>query len=256
MSAPWKSPIYVAQLLTSLAAIGAIFADGQLTHLRLYLAAIAGLAMVASFVVAAHAEAESRRTRRNLETLLRSMEPLSFIIERLSMIIRATANSRGWRWDKQENLEQETVYSFHEARSAASGRLVMSEDEFKQVWVLEEDERVQYLERRLFGGAQRDVKKADTEDVKYFNQVVGQAVSDEAEGCLLLIAMHSQPDGAHVFTFRANQGDAEREFLNLAPSRQKELDAMIPLRRYATVADDARRGFRAIKMMATSTSWR
>src|SRR5208283_4612308 len=98
MRSTLKSTVYIAQVLAGLAAIGAIFADGQVTRLRIYLATIAALAMVASLFVTAHAEAESQRTRQYLETLVLSMELRYPVIEEMSAIIKRIAEKHDWRW--------------------------------------------------------------------------------------------------------------------------------------------------------------
>jgi hypothetical protein len=241
----WKNPLYAAQILTGLTAVGAIFADGQVTRLRLYLAAIAGLSMVTSLFVAARTEGESLRARRHLETLLRSMELPSFIIERLSEIVKTVANKHGWRWIRQENFRGETVYCFQEVGGPAEGRLVVSDDEFKRLWILEEDERMRNIHERLFGASKRDVQDEVAQDNKYLDEVIRQAVSEEVVGPHW-VGINRQADGTCVFTLRQNQDDAGRRFLRIPSERRRDLLAMVPVKRYAAGADDAKLALRAL----------
>ena len=245
MRSTLKSTVYIAQVLAGLAAIGAIFADGQVTRLRLYLATIAALAMVASLFVTAHAEAESQRTRQYLETLVLSMELRYPVIEEMSAIIKRIAEKHDWRWDKQENFEKETVYSFQKMGGPAKGRLVVSDSEFKSLLILEKDEQVRKIEERLFGAPNRNLKEAVARDDEYLSEGIRQAVFEDAEGPLW-IGLQNQPDGTWVFSLRENQGDAGRPFLQITSKRRDELRAMVPIERYEAAAEEAKAARRAL----------
>src|SRR4051812_15791183 len=104
MRSTWRNPIYVAQVLTGLAAIGAIFADGNVTRLRIYLAALAGISAVASLLVAARAASDARRMQAYVETLLRSVGVPHFIIENLSAVIVRVAGEHHWHLVKQDQF--------------------------------------------------------------------------------------------------------------------------------------------------------
>ncbi len=195
--------------------------------------------MVASLFVAARAEGDSKRMHRHLETLLRSMELPYFIIERLSKFVNSAARKHGWAVVKQENFQGKTVYDFQKIGGSAVGRLVVSDDEFKRVWLLEKDDQVQTIDERLFGKAEPDLKEETTREDKYLNEVIRQAISEEVEGPHWIGISH-QPDGTSVFTLGQNQGDAEQPFLVISSERRHALGAMIPIQRYAAGANDAK----------------
>jgi hypothetical protein len=241
MRAAWRNPIYVAQVFTGLAAIGAIFADGSVTRLRVYLAALAGLSAVASLLVAARATSDSRRMQEYVETLLRSMELPYFIIENLSAVITRIAGEHNWHFVKQENFQLETVYSFNLAQSSVEGRLLVTEAEFKSIWLLDDKKRIQEIEKRLFGQGNHEVAKED----RFLEAAVREAIFERAAGPLWIGVRHSA-DGSWVFAARRRENDPEQTAFQITADRLRELRALIPIRRYAVAAQEAQDATRNI----------
>jgi len=241
MRAIWRSPIYIAQLLTGGAAIGAIFADGKITELRVYLATLAGLSAMASLLVAVRATSDSQRMQQYVETLLRSMELPYFIIENLSAVIGRIAGKHQWHLIGQENFEHETVYSFNLANSTVAGRLLMAEQEFKNIWLFDDNQRAQKIEQRLFGQTSAD--GWDESESGLLEAVVREALFEGANGPLW-IGVHHTPEKDVLFTARQHQGDPEKAAFRITADRLQDLRAMIPIRRYAVAAQEAKEAMR------------
>lgn len=240
MQISWMNPVYAGQILTGLAGVGGIFADGQITRLRLLLAAIATLSLLTSLLVAARAESEGERVRKHLETLLRSMEVPYFIIAAVSEVVKTAAGKLGWAWTKQENFKNATHYDFR-GEAGQKGLLVVSEQEFRDLWILEEDKRLHAIKKRLFGATDEDLKgpASQEQDDELLGEVIREVVSTEVDGPHW-IAVHPQADGTYTYTVRREQEDAGRVFLRLSPERRQELGKIVPIRRYAVVADEVR----------------
>lgn len=64
-------------------------------------------------------------------------------------MIESSARAKGWSLTRQENLQHETVYEFQSSGSE-QGRLVVPEQEFKNLWILEDSDRLKVIEGRLF----------------------------------------------------------------------------------------------------------
>jgi hypothetical protein len=203
--------------------------------------------MVTSLMVSASTVNDSQRMRQYMDTLLRSMELPYFIIEKLSEIFKAVARQHGWGWSRQENFKRETVYYFQKVGGSAKGRLVVSDAEFKSLWLLEKDERLRQIEERLFGRPTRDLKAEETlaRDDEYLDQVVRQAVFEDL-ATPAWVSVRPQPDGTRAFMFRQNEDDSDRPFLRISSERRDDLQAQIPIRRYAEVATEAKAGIRLL----------
>jgi hypothetical protein len=221
----WLEPVYVAQVLTGLAGIGAVAIDDPFTKWHALILAIIASSLVTSLVVTARAEVDARRNRTHVETLLRAMELPYFIIKAMTPLIESVARARGWTLTRQENFERETVYEFR-STGGEPGRLVVSEQEFKDLWILEDDARLNAIDARLFGvESQRE----------HLAAVVREAIGERASGPCW-IGQQIEPDGTQVFEVRV-EGSASVA-VRLPVSRLDQLFAMPPVRRYRAVVDD------------------
>lgn len=169
----WIAPVYLAQVFTGLAGIGATLIADQITKWHILVAGIIGTSLITSLIVTARAEADSQRNKNHVETLLRAMELPYFIIKAVTNLIESSAKVKGWLLTRQENFHRETVYEFRSAEGEV-GRLVVPEQEFKDLWVLDDDARLKAIEERLFG--------ADSPDGEYLSTVVREAIGEEISG--------------------------------------------------------------------------
>ncbi|MGH7826567.1 MAG: hypothetical protein ACREQ7_15515 [Candidatus Binatia bacterium] len=81
----WMEPVYITQVLTGLAGIGAILIDDAFTKWHAFLVGIIGCSLITSLIVTARAETDSQRNKKHVETLLRAMELPYFIIKALTL---------------------------------------------------------------------------------------------------------------------------------------------------------------------------
>lgn len=189
----WVKPVYVVQLLTGIAGIGAVLVADRITKWHILVSAILAASIVVSLMVVARAESDAERNRAHLDTLLRAMELPYFIIEAVSNEIKSIARRRGWALLRQENFEHETVYQF-QSDGGRLGRLVMTSQEFKDLWILEPKLRTAAIQARLFDTGQT-VSPEAAED--YAGVVVREAISEHVKGPHW-VSQRKAPDGARV----------------------------------------------------------
>ena len=163
------------------------------------------------------------------------MELPYFIIKELTPLIKSSAKAKGWNVTRQENFQHETVYEFQSEGSEA-GRLVVSDQEFKDIWVLEDSARLKAIEGRLFA--------VDGSDEEHFDTVIRESQSYTFRGPVW-IGKKKAPDGAQIFTVTA-VGSASL-VVQFSAARLGELFAMPPRSRYHAAAEEVRQAFVARK---------
>lgn len=222
----WMEPVYITQVLTGLAGIGAIVIDDPFTKWHALVAAVIGSSLITSLIVTARTESDSERNRKHVETLLRAMELPYFIIKALTPLIASTASANGWSLERQEHFQHESVYGFR-SKSNEAGRLVVSAQEFKDLWILEDDARAKAVHARLYG--------PDDSKGEHLEAVVRQAIGEHVDGPCR-IGQETTADGARVFTVDA--GPSGSAAVRLSAVRLAALFAMPPLQRYHAVMED------------------
>jgi hypothetical protein len=241
----WTQPVYAAQLLTGVAGIGAILVADNITKWHILVSVIVAISVVTSLVVTGRTEADAQRNRASLDTLLRSMELPYFIIEAVTDTIRSLAKTRDWVLTRQENFDRETVYQF-EAQGGQCGRLLVSAQEFKDLWILETAARETAIEERLF---ESDLSTSAERLQDYAAAVVREAISGLVEGPHW-ITQPVQADGAKLFEVRVAQTALPSATVRFSAERFRELLAMVPpLRRYHELAEEARRTLESTSAM-------
>ncbi|MFG1477374.1 hypothetical protein V5F53_01760 [Xanthobacter sp. V4C-4] len=144
--------VVLAQIAAGVAAIGAIFSDGQVSVYRVIVGGVAFSAMLASIMVAINASVESDRMHQYLETLIRSVSLPYFIVRNVSDEISEITRQHGWSFEWQENFENATVYHFKKIDDNVHGSLIVSDAEFKDLWILRSKIRNGRLQVLMFGG--------------------------------------------------------------------------------------------------------
>lgn len=169
------------------------------------------------------------------------MELPYFIIEAITVTVRSIAKTRDWALTRQENFERETVYQF-EASGGQQGRLVVSEQEFKDLWNLEDSARRSAIERRLF---ESDLGMSAARLEEYTAAVVREAIAEHVTGSHW-VTQPVQSDGTRVYEVRITKAAPPLRSVTFAPERFRELLAMVPpLRRYHELAEEVNRVFKA-----------
>jgi hypothetical protein len=239
--AEWTNPVYAVQVFTGVVVLGSILVADKVTAIHILLAVIAFASVVVSLLATAHAEADSNRTRQYLETLLRSIELPYFIIKALTDQFASAAHNRAWTLTFQENFESETVYMF-ESTTKQSGRLVISQQEFKDLWLLNDRARADAINVRLFGDNEPSIRAEVLQN--QMGEVVREAIAKLVPGPHW-IAEPSQPNGARAFLVSRTKAGPGKELLCLSQERQQELLAMTPLARYDSLAKMVRHALQA-----------
>lgn len=235
-----KWAVYAAQVLTGIAGIGAVLVADEITRLHILVAAVLAASIAVSLLVVARAEADAERDRAHLDTLLRAMELPFFIIEAVSKVVDAVARKRGWQWTQQENFERETVYRFR-STDGQLGRLVIGEQEFKDLWILDEGERTKAIEARLFGTGQGTASDAA---MAYAGAAIREAIAEHVSGPHW-VSQPADAGGARRYEVRLQQHATPIKTLVLTKARVDELLAMLPIRRYQELAEEVDRVFSA-----------
>lgn len=233
-----KWAVYAAQILTGVAGIGALLVADNITRWHILVAAVLAASVAVSLLVVARAEADAERNRAHLDTLLRAMELPAFIIEAISKEVGAVARKHGWQWTQQENFARETVYQFRSI-DGQMGRLIIGEQEFKDLWILEEGARIKALEARLFGIGQSTAADAAME---HAGAVLREAIAERVRGPHWV----SQPvdaGGARRYEVRLQQHAPPIKTLVLTKERIDELLEMMPIRRYQEIEEEVERVF-------------
>lgn len=231
----WMEPVYITQVLTGLAGIGAILISDNITKWHALVVGVIGCSLITSLIVSARAEADSQRSKKHVETLLRAMELPYFIIHALTPLIESSAKAKGWSLTRQENFRDETVYEF-QSTGNERGRLVISEQEFKDLWVLEDIDRLKAIENRLFG--------VDSLDVEHLATVIREAIGEQTVGPCRII-QETAPDGAQVFSVTTQcSGSA---VVQLSALQLRELFAMPPIRRYHAAAKEVMQALASLR---------
>jgi hypothetical protein len=237
----WTQPVYAAQALTGIAGIGAILVADHITKWHILVSVILATSVLTSLMVVARAEGDAQRNRAHLDTLLRSMELPYFIIEAITASVRSIAKTRDWVVESQENFERETVYKFR-ASGGQQGRFLVSEQEFKDLWILEDSARRSAIERRLF---ESDLGMAAARLEEYAAAVVREAIAEHVTGSHW-VTQPVQSDGTRVYEVRTTQAAPPMKTVTFSPGRFRELLAMVPpLRRYHELAEEVNRVFEA-----------
>jgi hypothetical protein len=228
----WTSPVYIAQAITAVVAISVILIDESIPpRWQVLTTALLAAALVLTIVVTARAEADAERNENYLQTLVLSMELPYFVIEDVSRKIRANAERRGWAFVKQENFREATVYDFSGA-DGVTGRLVIRDQEFKRLWLLDDPAREAATNARLFGGAssvQDSVEELMGSAIRLFISV---GVSGPH-----WISVRQAADGTRVWEVARKQGGASVASLTLTGAAWQELLQISPLLRYASLSE-------------------
>jgi hypothetical protein len=238
----WTKSVYAAQLLTGAAAVGGIFADGQVTNLRLFVALIVIGSIAVSVAGVSQAEADAERTRSYLETLLRSMALPYSIVRQLTDRIAAVAKDLRWTITRQENWSDRTVYDFEQA-DGDKGRLVVADAEFKEWLLLDRRTQTDTIRRRLFGPSDPS-PRAVQEDVDLIGHVVRDVLSEHVSGPFKSRLVPRA--GGHQFTLETAPSGPSFVVLDVSPSRLEALRAMLPLARYEAVATEVLGNLRSL----------
>jgi hypothetical protein len=236
----WTQPVYTAQILTGVAGIGAILASDTITALHIVVAVVLAVSMAVSLMVVGRAEADAARNRAHLDTLMRAMELPYFIIDAVSGMVRAVASTRDWRYVRQHNFQDETVYQF-ESASGQPGRLLMTAQEFKDLWLLDERDRRRAIERRLF---EPDLQVTPEQAARDAETAIREAISEHVKGPHW-ISESRQPDGTRVYAVRRDQTSPPFNTLVFTSDRFAALLATVPIRRYQELAEEVERAFTA-----------
>jgi hypothetical protein len=247
----WIRPIYAAQILTGIAGIGAVLVADRITRWHIVVSAIVLASVATSLIVVSQSETDAERNRARLDTLLRSMELPYFIIQTISLTVRSIAKTRDWEWIHQENFERETVYQFVSS-VGQHGRLVISEQEFKDLWILEDAARATAIERRLF---ESDLKTSAEERQDHAEEAIREAISEHMTGPHF-IEQTVHADGTKAYTVRLTQTGPPLKIVRFPRERFDDVISMVPLRRYHELADEVNRVFnpktqRAINELST-----
>ncbi|TAM38085.1 MAG: hypothetical protein EPN58_18010 [Rhodanobacter sp.] len=229
----WTKPVYWSQILTGIAGVGAVLLSDNITKWHILVSAILVSSVVVSLLVVARAETDSDRNRSHLDTLLRAMELPYFIIQAITKEIESIATAHSWQLAHQEYFEREAVYQF---RSSAGqlGRLVMATQEFKDLWILDEDARTRVLEARLFSVDQTASSQAEEE---YAGAVIREAMSSHVKGPHW-VSQSVQADGTRLYQLRMDQAAQPSRTVNVPKERFDELLSMVPILRYQELANE------------------
>jgi hypothetical protein len=228
----WTSPVYVAQTITAVAGISVILVDeGIALHWRALTTALLAAALLLSIVVTGRAEADAERNENYLQTLVLSMQLPYFVIEDVSRKIRISAEGGGWAFLRQENFREATVYDFGGAGSA-TGRLVIRDEEFKRLWLLDDPARDTAINMRLFGG---EFSVQDSEE-ELMGSAIQFFISVGASGPHW-ISVRQVPEGTRTWEVSRTQGGALLASVIFTSDVWKELLQMPPLPRYALLSE-------------------
>lgn len=232
----WLKPVYLVQLLTGVAGIGAILVADHITKWHILVSAILAVSIIVSLMVVARAESDADRNRARLDTLLRAMELPYFVVKAISTLVKSTAAKRGWQLMGQENFERQTVYHFQSA-SGPLGRLVVTEQEFKDLWILDDAARARAMQARLFDtGPDSSPEVAE----EHAGEVIREAISEHVNGPHW-VTQRMEGDGTMVYEVRLDGAAQRLTALKLSKQRYDALLSTPPIRRYEELAEEVER---------------
>lgn len=234
----WTRPVYWAQILTGIAGVGAVLIADSITKWHILVSAILVSSVVMSLLVVARAEADSDRNRSHLDTLLRAMELPYFIIQAITKEVESIAKRHSWNLEQQENFERETVYQFRSS-TGQLGRLVMTDQEFKELWLLDEGARTKTLEARLFS-VDKTISSQAAEE--FAGAAIREAISSHVKGPHW-VSQSVEADGTRRYQLRLDQAAQPINTLSVTKQRFDELLLMIPILRYQELANEVERVF-------------
>jgi len=218
-------PAYITQALTGLVGMVAILIGDEITKWHIFIAVVIGISLITSLLVTARAKAESVTNKKHVETLLRAMELPYFIIKELTPVISSIARAKGWTLTRQENFKNKTVYEFQSNKNE-HGRLVISDQEFKDLWILESNDCYKAIENNIF-----DLNSSNEESLSF---VIRQAISERISG-EFRVKVKIEPDGTKIFHVTKEGSDIAA--IQFSADHLHELASMIPLRRYQAAAE-------------------
>lgn len=234
----WTKPIYWSQILTGIAGMGAVLLSDNITKWHILVSAILVSSIVVSLLVVFRTEVDSDRNRAHLDTLLRAMELPYFIIVAITKEMEFIAKESNWQLVYQENFEGETVYQFRSS-DGKLGRLVISSQEFKDLWILDQQGRTKVLKSRLFNTGQTASSQADEE---FSGAVIREVISSHVKGPHW-ISQSVQENGTRQYELRRNQTAEPSKTVRISKERFDELLSMVPIIRYQELANEVARVF-------------
>ncbi|HTB65305.1 MAG TPA: hypothetical protein VK727_03705 [Steroidobacteraceae bacterium] len=143
--------IYGTQCLAAGAAVGAIFADGQITALRVAFAAVAVFAAVASVILAVRMVKDQARTEKKIELLVEDAGVPYTLEQGLSAQIIKVATSMGLRSQETRRFERLNCY-FFESASASRLLLALRDQDLRALFLSDRDEATKSIVNWLRNG--------------------------------------------------------------------------------------------------------
>lgn len=190
---------YISQVLAGCSATGAVFADGEVTSLRIILASVAALASIAALLVTLKTSRDQEALERKLHLLVET-EKLPYTLETdVNDLVSKVASQSGFESMSVERLNDFNFYRFTRGTEAAA--LCLRHEDLRRLWM----EPPKLSERLIRDWLESGPAPTDLQEIARLVVFAGVAAATVDENTDLIDPMRitsaSKPDGTMAYTF-------------------------------------------------------
>jgi len=165
---------YISLILAAIIGIIGIFFDVTNYTIKFVLAGLLLLSLIFSFGITIKSDRETSKAKENLNLLIRSTELPQDIIKEISTEIDNVVISKGWEIAQETHSTSYHIYKLNSS-DKEPGLIVLTNQNFNDYWILDEDKKKSHLENKLFTAYYKD-KSAEEFDKHISNVISASAL--------------------------------------------------------------------------------